>query len=255
MSMDAPARILVVDDDRYLLDLLIETLKSIGYDACGVSNAGEALRTLDTCDFQLVISDIKMPEMDGVAFAEEVKRSHPDLPVIFITGVFNSSIMKESPAVGFLAKPFRIGQMEELIRTVIALARPVGQPAPANQVLVVDDDDTFRTMLMETLKLSGYSVTGAINADEAVGILNRGGIGTVITDVKMPGMDGITLAKYVKKNWPAIPVVLVTGYYPVAEKQVNTMDYADGFLMKPFRIESITELLESLQRPPAKSEP
>jgi hypothetical protein len=47
----------------------------------------------------------------------------------------------------------------------------------------------------------------------------------------------------------------VTGYYPVAEEQVNTMDYADGFLMKPFRIESITELLESLQRPPAKSEP
>ena len=124
--MDAPARILVVDDDRYLLDLLIETLKSIGYDAYGVSNAREALQTLGTSDFQLVISDIKMPEMDGVAFAEEVKRNYPNLPIIFITGVFNSSIMHESPAVGFLAKPFRIGQMEELIRTVIALARPVG---------------------------------------------------------------------------------------------------------------------------------
>ena len=252
--MPGDVKILVVDDDPYLLDLLIETLKTIGYNAIGASRAQEALTLLNTTDIQLVITDIKMPEMDGIEFTRQVKKNHPDLPVIFITGVLGSSILKNGHAEGFLAKPFRIGRMEELIESALSGTPGSGEINKKEQVLVVDDDDTFRLMLIESLKLSGYAVAGASGGREAVAILESGRIGAVITDVQMPEMDGIALSKYIKENWPEIPVIMITGYVSLEDQPIKKADVADGFLMKPFKIESITELLENLKKeriPPA----
>lgn len=245
--MAADITILVVDDDQYLLDLLIETLKTIGYQAIGVSDAQAALRVLADVEIHLVITDIKMPGMSGVEFAQEAKAAYPHLPVIFITGVFGSSILQEADADGFLSKPFRIGQMEELIKNALARARDP-EAAEAERILVVDDDDVFRLMLVETLKLSGYAVEGAADSAEAISLLDRKPIGAVITDVKMPGMDGISLAKYIKRRRPDVPVILITGYFPASDDISASEKAADGFLMKPFRIESITELLENLKK-------
>lgn len=246
--MPGEVKILVVDDDRYLLDLLIETLKSIGYDAVGVTSALEAQKLLKLEEFRLVITDIRMPGMDGIEFSRQVKLDHPDLPVIFITGVLGSSVLNITEAEGYLAKPFRIGQMEELIRNVISRSSAHNNLQGEDIILVVDDDDTFRVMLMETLKLLGYSVVGAADGLEAISVLKKGGIGTVIADIKMPGMDGISLTKDIKKRWPAIPVIMITGYLTAEDQERAPADLADGFLMKPFRIESITELLENLKK-------
>jgi DNA-binding NtrC family response regulator len=246
--MPSDIKILVVDDDQYLLDLLIETLMTIGYDAIGVSNAREALTLIDTTDFRLVITDIKMPEMDGVEFTREIKKIHPSLPVIFITGVLGSSVLHLTGAEGYLSKPFRIGQMEELIKSVIEHIPGQELASGEEHILVVDDDDTFRIMLMETLKLSGYNVIGASDGTEALEILEQGGIDTVIADIKMPKMDGISLTRQIKKTWPNLPVVMITGYLSAEDQESKPEELADGFLMKPFKIESITELLESLKK-------
>jgi len=245
--MGSDIKILVVDDDRYLLDLLIETLKTIGYNAVGVSRPREALTILRTDKFGLVITDIKMPDMDGVEFSRRVKEEHPDLPVILISGVLGSSLIHGSEAEGFLAKPFRIGQMEELIENVISGIPREDSCTVSERILVVDDDDTFRLMLMETLKLSGYVVAGARDGQEAISLLRKGGISAVISDVKMPGMDGISLTEQVKKSWPTIPVIMITGYFSSDDDPMRLDRVADGFLMKPFKIESITELLENLK--------
>jgi DNA-binding NtrC family response regulator len=245
--MGSDIKILVVDDDHYLLDLLIETLKTIGYNAVGVSRPQEALTMLKTDKFELVITDIKMPDMDGIEFSRRVKENHPDLPVIFISGVLGSSLLHGSEAEGFLAKPFRIGQMEELIENVISgLSKEDDSPA-SERILVVDDDDTFRLMLLETLKLSGFAVAGARDGQEAISLLHQGGISAVISDFKMPGMDGISLTGQIKKSWPTIPVIMITGYLSSEDDPLRPENVADGFLMKPFKIESITELLENLK--------
>ena len=246
--MPGEVKILVVDDDQYLLDLLIETLKSIGYDAVGASCASEAQTLLNLEKFRLVITDIRMPGMDGIEFARHIKREHPDLPVIFITGVLGSSVLHLAEAEGYLSTPFRSGQMEELISSVITRSSGQREGGGKERILVVDDDDSFRIMLMEMLKISGYSVAGAADGHEAISMLKQGGIGTVIADIKMPGMDGISLTRDIKKKWPAIPVILITGYLTAQDQDRAPAELADGFLMKPFRIESITELLENLNK-------
>jgi CheY-like chemotaxis protein len=246
-------RILVVDDDPYLLDLLIETLKTIGYEACGASDAAQALALLQKTAVHLVITDIKMPGMNGIELAHRIRQEHPQLPVIFISGVFTSSILKTIDKEPHLPKPFRIGQLEELIARVVA--EKTGEEAARTQtVLVVDDDESFRVMLAETLKISGYSVRSVTDGETAVRLLQEGGIAAVITDIKMPGMGGIALARHVRQNHPGLPVILITAYLSGTEQKEGAM-VADGFLMKPFRIESITALLEDLRDsrlPPSK---
>ena len=73
----------------------------------------------------------------------------------------------------------------------------------------------------------------------------------LIADVNMPFMDGVTLLKQIKKDWPQIPVILITGYFADGEGPLDSSAKADGFLMKPFKIQSITEILKNigLKRP------
>lgn len=243
--MAGSLRILVVDDDPYLLDLLIETLKTIGYEAGGAADAAQALTLLRQTAVDLVITDIKMPGMSGIELARRIHQEYPRLPVIFISGVFTSSILKTIDKEPHLPKPFRIGQLEELIARVVA--EKSGEEAVRTQtVLVVDDDESFRVMLTETLKISGYAVRSATDGEAAMKALAEGGIAAVIADIKMPGMDGITLARHIRQQYPGLPVVLVTAYLSSAEQKEGAK-VADGFLMKPFRIESITALLEDLR--------
>ncbi len=113
------ARILVVDDDSRLLGLLTETLSSIGYTAEDARSAKEALVKLAESKFHLIITDIKMPEMDGLSLLERIRKNYPGLPVIFITGLPRTDIVLAVNPEGILSKPFRISNLEDLIERAL----------------------------------------------------------------------------------------------------------------------------------------
>lgn len=246
---ESDVRILVVDDDPNLRDLLIDTLSAIGYESVGADDSRQALELLRTEKVDLVISDIKMPGMDGLDLSRTIKRDFPDLPVILITGVFSKTVLESTPADALLSKPFRIAQIEDLIKQY---SKPeTGNTSSAKSdsaILVVDDDDAFRVMLVEALALSGYSVVPAASGEKALQLLEAGGIGTVITDLKMPGMSGHDLLRRIRESWPELPVILITGYVDPNRDHEMTISDADGYLIKPFKIENITELLEAVRK-------
>ena len=113
------ARILVVDDDSHLLGLLTETLGAIGYTAEDAGSAKEALRKLAESKFHLIISDIKMPEMDGLSLLERIRENYSGLPVIFITGLPQTDTIRAANPEGILSKPFRISNLEDLIEQAL----------------------------------------------------------------------------------------------------------------------------------------
>lgn len=110
------AKILVVDDDPGLLKLLVDTLSSIGYHINGVKNGEEALVALENDQYDLVISDILMPGMDGISLLKFIREKYNDLPVLFISGIDAPEIKAHVKPNGFIAKPFRINKIEELIQ-------------------------------------------------------------------------------------------------------------------------------------------
>ncbi|ABB74464.1 sigma 54-interacting transcriptional regulator [Nitrosospira multiformis] len=106
---DAKPRILIVDDDTDLLELLTMRLTAAGYKVDAVPSAEAALNYLDVSRPQLVISDMQMSGMDGMALFEQIHRSLPTLPVIILTahGTIPDAVTAVQRGVfGYLAKPF-----------------------------------------------------------------------------------------------------------------------------------------------------
>ncbi|MEK7322222.1 MAG: sigma-54 dependent transcriptional regulator [Pseudomonadota bacterium] len=112
------------------------------------------------------------------------------------------------------------------------------------RVLVVEDDNSLREALSDTLQLAGYSVASASNGAIALDILARNQMDLVVSDVQMKPMDGHTLLKNIKKNHPALPVILITAYGTI-QKAVSAMhDGAADYLVKPFEADVLVNVVE-----------
>lgn len=102
-------------------------------------------------------------------------------------------------------------------------------------ILVVDDEPNYLIILEELLEDEGFEVLTAKNGNEALEIAEKSDINLIVTDMQMPGMNGVELLSETKKRWPAIPVIMVTAFGEV-DKAVSAMQAgAFNFLSKPFK--------------------
>jgi two-component system NtrC family response regulator len=119
-------------------------------------------------------------------------------------------------------------------------APKVDLPPPA--LLVVDDDPMVRDQLERLYGYSGYAVTCVRSAEEGVTRLGEGDIDLVISDVKLPGGDGIGLTSYIHEHFPDVPVIVITGFSDI-QTAVDVLKMgAVDFLIKPFDLTVVQEL-------------
>jgi len=119
-------RILVVDDESSIRDLLSKTLALAEYDVDTASDGRSALERLRLYPYDLLIADLKMPGIDGLSVIREAKRLKSDLPVIIITGYSTETAAIEAVNLGvsgYLTKPFRVPQV------LAAAAKAIGEPS------------------------------------------------------------------------------------------------------------------------------
>jgi len=244
--------VLVVDDDRRILSLLQETLSTAGYRALTAADGPEAMRQLTAEDVDAVITDIKMPDWDGLTLLQRIKSAWPGLPVIMITAYADEKIRRRaatSGADGFLAKPFRLDKLQDMLTDVFrsAAVRSGGATRKIQTVLVVEDDDEFRQILMSILPALGYKPREAADGETALEILADQRFDAVITDFMLPKMSGTELMDKIKAASPETAVIMITGYAPSVDG--HQFADADGYLMKPFRFDEIDKLLKHLPPP------
>jgi DNA-binding NtrC family response regulator len=114
--------ILIVDDNPNMSALLAEMLEVFDYTSVRASDGIEALGALEKGKFAMVISDLRMPNMTGLELLVEVKKRHPKLPVVIISGYsvteLNFGDGGSSPD-GFLAKPFMMSDIEKLLNSLL----------------------------------------------------------------------------------------------------------------------------------------
>lgn len=120
------ARVLVVDDEASIRDLLSKTLALAEYDVDTAADASTALGRVRAAEYDLLIADLRMPGMDGLTLIRQVKRIRAELPVIIITGFSTESSAIEAVnlgVAGYLRKPFRVPEV------LAAAAKALGTPA------------------------------------------------------------------------------------------------------------------------------
>jgi CheY-like chemotaxis protein len=112
--------------------------------------------------------------------------------------------------------------------------RPADHPAPPRYVLVVDDEPDMRDSVTRILHRGGYESVAAGSGEEALIFFQQRRPLLILTDLRMPGMDGLALLRAVREHGSPIPVVVVTAYASDATAREALAAGASAFLPKPF---------------------
>jgi DNA-binding NtrC family response regulator len=112
------------------------------------------------------------------------------------------------------------------------------------RVLLVDDEADFASTLAERLALRGIQAAVATTGTDALRDVREGGFNVLILDVKMPGMGGLGLMTEVKRKWPDLPVILLTGHGSLANARTGIKEGAFDCLMKPIDIDDLVDKIK-----------
>ncbi|RPI19120.1 MAG: response regulator [Ignavibacteriae bacterium] len=110
------------------------------------------------------------------------------------------------------------------------------------KILVVDDEATVCSSIQKILTKRGYSVDNSLNADDAILKIKNNKFDLVITDLMMPGTDGMELLQIIKQHYPELDVIVITGYASIDTAVKATKLGAMDYLPKPFTPEELTEI-------------
>jgi DNA-binding NtrC family response regulator len=114
------------------------------------------------------------------------------------------------------------------------------------KILIVDDNRNMSALLCEILEVFDFRGINVDKAESALDNLKNDRYDMLITDLKMPGMSGEELFNAVKKEYPDLPVVVITGYSVSSPETQKILTQADGFLHKPFKVTDVEGLLKDV---------
>jgi hypothetical protein len=124
---DAPlAKILIVDDEVAQMKALCNTLRDLGYETTGFSSAPAALKAVRQTSFDLLLSDLMMPDMDGIALLQAATQADPHLVGIIMTGegtIARAVAAMKSGALDFILKPFKLSAIQPVLERALTVRR------------------------------------------------------------------------------------------------------------------------------------
>jgi response regulator RpfG family c-di-GMP phosphodiesterase len=167
------ARILIVDDEKPVRTLLCNYLASLGFETAQAGDAEEALAALVREPFQLVLSDIQMPGRNGVSLLAEIRRLHPDVAVLMLTGCLDVSTAVESMktgAIDYVLKPFELARVGAAIEQ--ALERQAERRVQADHMreleqTVLRQTNELRSLLQHLNAASEHTLLALVAALDA----------------------------------------------------------------------------------------
>ncbi len=208
-------RVLVIDDDSDVRELMTRYLGSQGFDITTAANGIEGLQLAKQLKPTVITLDAMMPGLDGWAVLAALKADGEtaDIPVIMVTMVDNQQRGEVMGASEFIIKPIVWGRLARV------LAKYTGETRERT-ILVIDDDPSARELLRRNLQRDGWTIVEAEHGKAALEILRRVKPAAILLDLMMPVMDGFEfLAEFGKTNGAEqIPVIVVTAQDPTSSE-------------------------------------
>jgi len=117
-----------------------------------------------------------------------------------------------------------------------------------NRILIVEDDASLLEALCDTVAGAGYEPLAAADGTAALEVLRRDGVSLVLTDVRMPGLDGHQLLREIRALWPRTPVLVMTAFGTIQNAVAAMREGAADYLVKPFLPDELLARVESVLR-------
>jgi signal transduction histidine kinase/DNA-binding response OmpR family regulator len=222
-------RVLVVEDDPVAAELLVEYLAPADYAVEVARSGAEALTRAAADPPALICLDIKLDgELDGWRVLVQLKANPvtEPIPVVICTAGNGRGEASALGAADFLAKPFSAEQL----RTAVARLVPDGR----GSVLVVDDDESVRSLVIQTLDGNGLELREAADGDEALAKIAARPPDAIVLDLMMPTVDGFEVLErmHADATTRAIPVVVLTARRLTSAERANLRRRAVALLEK-----------------------
>ena len=112
------------------------------------------------------------------------------------------------------------------------------------RLLVVDDEPQIREVYTQAFETAGYEVTAASNAQNALIEMGRRSYPVVISDLNMPGIDGVELCRRIRRDWPMTMVIAVTGYASLFELSDCRDAGFEDYFIKPVRLKELIDAID-----------
>jgi two-component system, sensor histidine kinase and response regulator len=251
---------LIVDDNQTNRTILLQMLAEWGLRAEAVGGARLALEALERAraaeqPFDLVITDLHMPEADGFALVEEIRKNprSTHLPVIMLSSGSlrgDRQRCRDLAIDACLTKPVQPSELldallNELTRAkperpeAIVSREPVAEQRPGLKVLLAEDNAVNRLLARRLLEKYGNTVIAVENGREALDVIEREKPDLVIMDVQMPVMDGLEAIRTVRTDEQTsglhLPIIALTAHAMKGDRERCLEAGADEYLSKPIR--------------------
>ena len=265
--------ILVVEDDEDVRETAVGLLSELGYKVLKARDAQSALHVIESgIPIDLLFTDVVMPgPLRSPDLARKARERLPHIAVLFTSGYTENAIVHHGrldPGVELLSKPYSREALARKVRHVLAneaqhrlaqeqqdagWAKPAdgtaaAAPEPAEPegrakltIALVEDDDLIRTSTAEILKDLGHAVIEAADAEAALHALAGCRADVLITDVTLPGLSGVELARRARERWRSLSIVFASGDPAAAAS--SGIDDAIA-LSKPFTPDGLIAALE-----------
>ncbi len=213
------AKILVIDDERMVCDLLRAVLSRYGHEVITAFDGRNGLALFEQHRPRFTLLDLRMPGMDGIEVLTRIRALDPKASVIVLTGAGSADLENQARQMGvtdFLSKGLSLDVLVQAMERV--MQQPVKPPASSSQstdaqkapshsqkagsILVVDDEPQIRDLLRKFLSARGYQVRVATDGQQALALVDQKSPDIIVLDVNMPGMNGIEVLKRLRaKNY------------------------------------------------------
>ena len=256
--------------------VLLKLLQSWGCRAALASGGAEACDLLTHAarggePFDLVLLDMHMPDLDGVATARRIRgeATTRDVPIIALTSVHRGGTRYDDVVTSaVIPKPIKHAQLAQTMAEVLATrARAasadlgVGTERPG-RILVVDDNEANRIVAETVLRRGGYEVHLATNGREAIAAVREVAPDLVLMDIQMPEMDGLAATAAIRAGEKAgerRPILALTAATSAEDRARCYEAQMDGYIVKPLRrddlLETVAQALAGAPRPSAPLTP
>ena len=247
-------KILIVEDNLASLKLVTQVLESAGMEVLQATLAEEALDIIKKTPVDLVLTDIMLPGMDGLSLSRKLRldTATANIPIVAMTA--NEScdlpLARDAGCDSFLRKPIDTRalahQLVEVLHSSDTTRRFAKdcQPQSADteteystpaQILVVEDDPASLRLAGAVLMASGYLVSVATTAAQAIASVRANPPDLIVLDLNLPGTDGIEAARELKQNPETrhIPILAVTAYSNLFSKETAMGANCNAYLSKP----------------------
>lgn len=166
--------IIVVDDEQIILKSCKKILSSEGYEVDTFASASEALAVFNNKQYDLIITDLKMPGIDGIEFMRQVRKTNPDINIIVITGYPSQESIKEALSlriIDYLPKPFTPSILSDVVAKAMELKKKGVTPQPEVEDVSDEISANIDDIIKKYKNQRGSLISALLETQEIVGYL------------------------------------------------------------------------------------